>query len=60
MRTKNYDKGLKLFETRLCRETATALQNKTYPNKATKETLWKGENIKIKQFMFITKPGLGM
>ena len=48
MRIKNYDKGLKLFETRLCRETATALQNKTYPNKATKETLWKGENIKNK------------
>ena len=29
MRTKEYDKGLKLFESRLCRETAIALQNKT-------------------------------
>ena len=59
MRTKNYDKGLKLFETRLCRETATALQNKTYPNKATKETLWKGENIKNKTIYVYYEAGFG-
>lgn len=59
MRTKNYDKGLKLFETRLCRETALALQNKTYPNKATKENLWKGENIKDKTIYVYYEAGFG-
>lgn len=59
MRTKNYDKGLKLFETRLCRETATALQNKTYPNKAAKERLWKGENIKDKTIYVYYEAGFG-
>ena len=29
MQTKNYDKGLKLFENRLCRETAVAIHEKT-------------------------------
>ena len=46
MRAKDYNKGLKYFETRLCRETAIALQNKTYPNLAAREKLWQGENIK--------------
>ena len=47
MRTKNYDKGLKFFENRLCRETAVALQNKTYPNLCAREKLWKGENASV-------------
>lgn len=59
MRTKDYKKGLKLFETRLCRETATALQNKTYPNKASKEKLWKGENIKDKTIYIYYEAGFG-
>lgn len=59
MRSKNYDKGLKLFEERLCRETAIALQNKTYPNLATKERLWKGENIKNKTILVYYEAGFG-
>lgn len=59
MRIKKYDKGLKLFETRLCRETAVALQNKTYPNKASKERLWKGENIKNKTIYIYYEAGFG-
>lgn len=59
MRIKNYDKGLKLFETRLCRETATALQNKTYPNKASKEKLWRGENIQDKTVYVYYEAGFG-
>lgn len=59
MRLKDYAKGLKLFETRLCRETAIALQNKTYPNKAAKERLWKGENIKDKTIYIYYEAGFG-
>ena len=59
MRTKNYDKGLKYFETRLCKETAVALQNKTYPNKASRERLWQGENIKNKTLLVYYEAGFG-
>ena len=48
MRTKNYEKGLKLFENRISREAAVALQNRTYPNLASMGKLWNGENIKNK------------
>ena len=59
MRVKDYAKGLKLFESRLCRETAVALQNKTYPDKASKERLWKGENIKNKTIYVYYEAGFG-
>lgn len=59
MRLKNYDKGLKLFENRLCRETAVMLQNKTYPNKATLDNIWKGENIKDKTIYVYYEAGFG-
>lgn len=59
MRAKNYDKGLKLFENRLCKETAIALQNKTYPNLASRERLWKGENIKDKTILVYYEAGFG-
>ena len=59
MRIKDYDKGLKYFETRLCRETAIALQNKTYPNKLTLKNLWKGENIKNKTLFVYYEAGFG-
>lgn len=59
MRTKNYSKGLKLFEQRLCRETAVALQSKTYPNLASPEKLWKGENIKNKTIFVYYEAGFG-
>ena len=59
MRLKNYDKGLKHFESRPCREVAIMLQNKTYPNKATLEKLWKGENIKDKTIYIYYEAGFG-
>ena len=59
MRAKNYEKGLKLFETRLCKETAFALRNKTYPNKVTRENMWKGENIKDKTIYVYYEAGFG-
>ena len=59
MRTKNYEKGLKLFESRLCRETATALMNKTYPKLASFDKIWKGENIKNKTIFVYYEAGFG-
>ena len=59
MRVKDYNKGLKLFENRLCRETAIALQEKTYPNLASRSRLWKGENIKNKTIFVYYEAGYG-
>lgn len=59
MRIKDYDKGLKLFENRICRETAVTLQNKTYPNLASLDRLWKGENIKDKTIFVYYEAGYG-
>ena len=59
MRCKDYDKGLKLFEQRLCKETAVALQNKSYPNLASMDRLWKGENIKDKTIFVYYEAGFG-
>jgi len=59
MRTKDYKTGLKLFENRLCKETAVALQGKSYPNLASKEKLWKGENIKNKRIFVYYEAGFG-
>ena len=59
MRTKNYEKGLKLFESRISREAAVALQNRTYPNLAPMGKLWKGENIKNKTIYVYYEAGYG-
>ena len=59
MRVKDYKNGLKYFENRLCRETAIALQHKTYPNKSRRDNLWKGENIKNKTLMVYYEAGFG-
>ena len=59
MRAKRYDKGLKLFENRLCRHAAYAVQNKTYPNLVNEKTLWKGENIKDKTIFVYYEAGFG-
>ena len=59
MRTKKYDKGLKLFENRVCKDTAIALQNKTYPNLASYDKLWKGEKIKDKTIYVYYEGGFG-
>ena len=59
MRAKNYDKGLKFFESRLCKETAVVLQNKSYPNLASFDRLWRGENIKNKTIFVYYEAGYG-
>lgn len=59
MRVKNYDKGLKLFEKRISRDTAIALLNKSYPNKLRHDNIWKGENIKDKTILIYYEAGFG-
>lgn len=59
MRAKNYAKGLKYFEKRMCKETAIATQKKSYPNLASDEKLWKGENIKNKTIFVYYEAGYG-
>ena len=59
MRVKDYNHGLKLFEKRLCRETAFALMNKSYPNKARRDNVWQGENIKNKTLFVYYEAGFG-
>ena len=59
MRSKNYDKGLKLFENRISKDAAVAMQNKTYPNLASLDRLWRGENIKNKTILVYYEAGFG-
>ena len=59
MRSKNYEKGLKYFEKRLSRETAVTIQGKSYPNLASIDKLWKGENIKNKTIFVYYEGGYG-
>ncbi len=59
MRTKDYTNGLKLFENRISKETAIATQNKSYPNLASYDRLWKGENIKNKTILVYYEGGYG-
>ena len=59
MRMKKYDKGLKMFENRMCRDTAIATQAKTYPNLASSDKLWRGENIKDKTIFVYFEAGYG-
>lgn len=59
MRVKDYDNGLKCFEKRFCKKVAFFTQNKTFPNKATKNNFWKGEDIKDKSILVYYEAGFG-
>ncbi len=59
MRAKDYNKGLRLFENRISKEAAVGMQNKTYPNLASMDKLWKGENIKNKTIFVYYEAGFG-
>ena len=58
-RVKDYEKGEKHFETRLCRETAVRTQLKTYPNIMSKAKLWMGEDISDKILYTYYEAGFG-
>ncbi len=59
LREKNYNKGLKYFESRLCREAAVEIQKKTYPNKVRDDNFWHGERIKNKTLLVYYEAGFG-
>ena len=59
LRIKDYDRGLKHFEQRFCKDIAIASQNKTYPNKALYENLWNGEDISNKTIFVYYEAGFG-
>lgn len=58
-RFKDYEKGLPLFETRLCRETAIKTTEHTYPNLMGKSKLWEGEDISDKVLYAYYEAGFG-
>lgn len=58
-RTKNYAKGLPLFEKRFSKKLAFASHNKTMPNIIRQDNEWKGENIKNKNIFVYYEAGFG-
>lgn len=59
MQTKNYEEGLKYFESRLCRNSAILSQTKTYPNLMKEKPLWNGEDLKDKILYTYYEAGFG-
>ena len=58
-RMKDYDKGLKYFEVRLCRETAIDTEAITYPNLIPNKPIWQGEDISDKTLYTYYEAGFG-
>ena len=58
-REKNYEKGFKYFEERLCRETTIKTQEVTYPKLTLKSKLWQGEPIVNKTIYIYYEAGFG-
>lgn len=58
-RLKDYDNGLKYFETRLCRETAINTEAITYPNLIPNRPIWNGEDISDKTLYTYYEAGFG-
>lgn len=59
MQTKDYENGLKSFESRLCRHSAIVSQEKTYPNLMKEKPLWNGEDLKDKVLYTYYEAGFG-
>ena len=59
MQTKDYENGLKSFESRLCRHSAIVSQEKTYPNLMKEKPLWDGEDLKDKVLYTYYEAGFG-
>ena len=58
-REKNYKKGFPLFESRLCKKTATIFQQKQYPVPFCSSRPWKGEYISDKTVYMYYEAGYG-
>ncbi len=59
MQTKNYEKGLELFEARLCKQSAIVSQQKIYPNLMKEKPIWQGEDLKDKVLFTYYEAGFG-
>jgi len=59
LRTKNYAKGLPLFENRLSKKIAFASHNKIMPKLVRENNFWKGENIENKNIFVYYEAGFG-
>ncbi len=59
MQTKNYEKGLEWFESRLCRKSAIVSQEKIYPNLMREKPVWQGEDLKDKTLFTYYEAGFG-
>ena len=58
-RTKNYAKGLPLFEKRPSKKVAFMSHHKTLPDRIREDNEWKGENIKNKNILVYYEAGFG-
>ncbi len=58
-REKNYHEGLKLFESRLCKKTATLSQQRLYSNTFNNAKEWQGEDISDKTVFMFYEAGFG-
>ena len=59
MQVKDYEHGLKSFESRLCRQSAILSQEKIYPNLMKSQPLWQGEDLKDKILFTYYEAGYG-
>lgn len=59
MQSKDYENGLKSFESRLCRQSAIMSQYKTYPHLMEEKKLWQGEDISDKILYTYYEAGFG-
>lgn len=59
MQTKDYENGLKYFESRLCRLSSIISQQKTYPHLAKEDNIWMGEDISDKTIYTYYEAGFG-
>lgn len=58
-REKNYKEGLPLFESRLCKKTATLSQSKLYAHSFATAREWRGEDISNKRVFLYYEAGFG-
>lgn len=58
-RLKDYEKGLKCFEARLCRQTAIETTRVTYPKLFNNAKLWQGEDLSNKVLYTYYEAGFG-
>jgi len=59
MKNREYSKGWKFFENRLCRKSAVMTQEHTYPNLMKKAKLWQGEDVPDKTIYTYYEAGFG-